>query len=303
MSLLSTTVGPLRLENPTMLAAGVMGISAEQMIAALDGGAGAVVTKSIGLRANDGHPNPTLVETECGYINCMGLPNPGIMDFGEEVRKVARRGIAIGSVYARDARGFASLARRMEGFGTHAIELNLSCPNARGFGAEIGSRASRVEAITRRVKREVSVPVFPKLTPNVGDIASLAGAAEKGGADGVVAINTVRGMRVEPAVGMAVLSNRIGGYSGTGIKPIGVRCVYEIACRVDMPIIGVGGISNGMDALEYMMAGASAVQIGSAVALEGPGIFREICSEIRALLRVYGYRKLSEVVGLAVKQR
>jgi dihydroorotate dehydrogenase (NAD+) catalytic subunit len=300
MASLSATVGKLKLANPTILAAGILGMTAEQMLEALKGGAAAVVTKSIGLRAAEGHPNPTMVDTEVGYLNCMGLPNPGIDDFKPEVEGVAKHdGIVIGSIYAKDAKGFAALARKMESYGASAVELNLSCPHAAGLGAEIGSSPTRVENITRAVKKAVDIPVFPKLTPNVQKIAELALAAEKGRADGIVAINTLKAMAILPEAARPVLSNAYGGYSGPGIKPVGVRCVYEIAGEVDIPIIGVGGISTGRDAVEYIMAGASAVQIGSAVAAHGPGVFAKVCTEIDAFMDANGYKKISDMVGAA----
>jgi dihydroorotate dehydrogenase (NAD+) catalytic subunit len=202
-----------------------------------------------------------VIEFEFGLLNAVGLANPGIEDFKGEF-EIAKKGEVpvIGSIFGKDAGEYAGLAGKMEEYGASAVELNLSCPHAEGLGHEIGAEPKNVEEITKEVKGSVSVPVFPKLTPNVKDIVALADAASKGGADAVVAINSVRAMAISPDTKMPILANKIGGLSGTAIRPIGVRCVYEIWKEVSIPVIGVGGISSGMDALQYLMAGASAVQ-------------------------------------------
>ncbi len=297
---LSASVGKLQLRNPTMLASGILGETAELLLRVADSGAGAVVTKSIGLEPREGHPNPTVVEMEHGLLNAVGLANPGIEIFKEEM-EVATKGDVpvIGSIFGKNVDEFTELAVKMEEFGATAVELNLSCPHAEGLGYEIGADPKNVEEITKGVEGSVSIPVFPKLTPNVKDIVELADAAAKGGADGVVAINTVRAMAISPEARMPILANRIGGLSGTAIRPIGVRCVYEIWKEVPIPVIGVGGISTGMDALEYLMAGASAVQIGSGVWIGGPEVFSRVCKEIEDFLERNGHSSLNDVLGAA----
>lgn len=300
MADLSTSVGKLQLRNPTMLASGILGETAELLLRVADSGAGAVITKSIGLEPREGHPNPTVVEMEHGLLNAVGLANPGIDIFKKEM-EVATKGDVpvIGSIFGKDAGEFTKLAVRMEEYGAAAVELNLSCPHAEGLGFEIGSDPKNVEEITKEVKGSLSIPVFPKLTPNVKDIVELADAAAKGGADGVVAINTIRAMAISPEARMPILANKIGGLSGTAIRPIGVRCVYEIWKEVPIPVIGVGGISTGMDALEYLMAGASAVQIGSGVRIGGPEVFASVCKEIEEFLERNGHSSLNDVLGAA----
>jgi len=300
MADLSTKVGALRLGNPAILASGISDVTAELMLAAIDGGAAAVVTKSIGLKPREGHKNPTVVELENGVLNAMGLPNPGISIYSKEISKVADAGgKVIASVFGKNATEFSFLAKKVQAAGACAVELNLSCPHAKGYGAELGSDPEIVREITSAVKRSVKIPVFPKLTPNVADIAGLAKAAERGGADAVVAINTVKAMKIDPWVAMPVLSNRIGGYSGPAIRPIGVRCVYEIAGAVKIPVIGAGGITNGSDALEYIMAGACAVQIGTAVGPAGTNVFGTVCAELEAFMDARGYRNIKAMVGKA----
>lgn len=297
---ISTSIGKLELKNPTMLASGILGETGELLLRVARSGAGAVVTKSIGLEPREGNLNPTVIELEFGTLNAVGLANPGIQNFRSEIQ-IAKRGNVpiIGSIFGRDSEEFVKLAERMEEYGADAVELNLSCPHAEGLGQEIGAEPEKVEHITREVKGSVSIPVFPKLTPNVKDIVALAGAAHKGGADAVVAINSVRAMAISPEIGMPILANKIGGLSGPAIRPIGVRCVYEIWKEVSIPVVGVGGVSSGLDALEYIMAGASAVQIGAGVGAGGLRIFSEVCKEIEDFLRGNDYKSIKEIIGVA----
>lgn len=290
----------MRMRNPTMLASGILGTTAELLMSAIQGGAGAVVTKSIGKLPREGHPNPTVFEFSCGMLNSMGLPNPGIDEFEKELPKLRDRGIIlIGSVFGTDDAEFSELAIRMENAGASAVELNLSCPHAKGLGAEIGSDPMAIEEITRSVVSSVSVPVIAKLTPNTSDIVALGKAAEKGGASAVAAINTVKAMAVEPYLRKPALGNVIGGLSGQAVKPVGLRCVYELYEALDIPIIGAGGIESGTDAVEYFMVGASAVQIGTAIRKRGMAVFSEICADIEDFLRSEGYSNIGEVRGLA----
>lgn len=290
----------LRLRNPTILASGVLDETAKTMAEVVRAGAGAVVTKSVGMQPREGHPNPCIVELEVGLLNAMGLPNPGIEYFCDEVRAVKREGVTvIGSVIGGSEEELAEVAALMADAGADAIELNLSCPHAKGLGTEIGSTPDNVEKACRASKERLRIPLFAKLTPNTSSISGLAKAAEKGGADAVVAINTLKGMTISPEAGMPILANRFGGLSGPAIRPVGVRCVFEIYDSVEIPVIGVGGISTGRDALEYIMAGASAVQVGTAVWTDGPGVFGSICEEISRFMEGYGYSEVADMVGAA----
>jgi len=292
------------LQNPVILASGICDISAELMLAAIDGGAAAVVTKSIGTEPRAGNKSPSVVETECGLLNAMGLPNPGMDIFQDEISLAADEGaIVIVSIFGKTPTEFAGLARLAEKAGASAIELNLSCPHAKGYGAELGTDPIAVKNVTRAVKRAVKIPVMPKLTPNTDNIVELAVAAEKGGADAIVAINTLKGMKIDIDFARPVLGNRIGGYSGPGIKPVGVRCVYEISGAVKIPVVGVGGIENGLDAVEYIMAGASAVQVGSAVWRRGMNVFGDVAGEMDNFMNVRGYGSIKPMVGIARRQR
>jgi dihydroorotate dehydrogenase (NAD+) catalytic subunit len=300
MTDLSVEVCGLRLKNPTMLASGVLDETAKSMLAIAKAGAGAIVTKSIGREPRAGHPNPTIVELEHGLLNAMGLPNPGIDLFAKEIKEARRGGVPIiGSVFGGTEDEIAELAGRMGDAGVHAVELNLSCPHAKGYGAELGSSPERVERSCMLAKKACNVPVFAKLTPNTSYLTDLAKAAERGGADAIVAVNTLKGMAINAEAGTPVLGNRFGGLSGPAIKPVGIRCVYEIYDAVEIPVIGVGGVTTGTDAVEYIMAGASAVQIGTAVWIRGPEVFSSVCKEMSEFMKRNGYSSVKKMLGVA----
>jgi len=297
---LRTEIAGVRLRNPTMLASGFLDETGGSLLRVFRAGAGAVVTKSIGPEPREGYANPTVVQLDTGLLNAVGLPNPGIEEFTHEVKEaLTGNAVIIGSVYGKDAAEYAQVASRMEDAGVAAIEMNLSCPHAKGLGTEIAQSEEAVKEFTRAVKDAVDLPVFPKLSPNVSDIASFAVAAEKGGADGIVAINTVKAMAIAPELRMPILANRYGGLSGPAIRPIGVRAVFDIYDKVDIPVIGVGGVDSGMAALEYLMAGASAVQIGTALVDQGLGVFERVTKEMNSVLEDIGFKAVSEAVGVA----
>ena len=304
MSHLAVEICGLRLKNPAILAAGILDETGASMRSIAEAGAGAIVTKSVGREPRAGHGNPSVVELSFGLVNAMGLPNPGIEEFANEVKEAKKGGVpVIGSVFAGTEDELAELSSMMEKAGADAVELNLSCPHAKGFGAEIGSTPELVELICRKAKKATRIPVFAKLTPNTSSIATLAKAAEKGGADAVVAINTLKAMAISPEAGMPILANKYGGLSGVAIRPVGVRCVYEIYEAVNIPIIGVGGIASGSDALEYIMAGASAVQIGTGVWTDGPEVFGKVNRELLRFMESHGYKTVRDMVGVAHRAR
>jgi len=298
---LRVNLAGLCLENPTMLASGILGYSAETLKSVAEGGAGAVVTKSVGLKPRSGYANPTVVQVECGLINAVGLPNPGIEEFVKDIgeAKAVLKAPLIVSVYGFSAEEYAVVVERAVKAGADAVELNVSCPHVRETGAEIGQNPKVLAEVVEKVKKSVEKPVFVKLSPNVTDIVEVAEAAAKAGADAITAINTVRAMAIDLETAKPILSNKRGGLSGPAIKPIAVRCVYDIYERVKKPIIGCGGITSWRDAVEFMLAGASAVQIGTAIALKGPSVFRLVTRGINAYLKRKGFRSVSEIVGLA----
>ena len=300
MTSLKVVLAGVEMENPTMLASGIMGETGGSLLAMAKGGAGALVTKSIGSVPRQGHKNPTLVELEYGYMNAMGLPNPGIEAFGDEMYEASKAGIPIvGSVFGSSAEEFASLARRMQEYGAEAVELNLSCPHAKGYGMEVGVDPEVVANIIKEVKQAVVIPVFAKLTPNTHKLIDVAKAAEDAGVDAIVAINTLKAMKIDVDARQPVLSNRYGGLSGPAVRGVGVRCVYELYEALNIPVIGVGGIEDWRSALEYMMAGAVAVQIGSGVGRTGPQVFGDICAGISSYMAQNNLRDITQLVGVA----
>jgi dihydroorotate dehydrogenase (NAD+) catalytic subunit len=300
---LKVNLAGLKLANPTMLASGILGYSAETLESIVEGGAGAVVTKSVCQKPREGYANPTVAQASCGLINAMGLPNPGIDEFVKEIRqaKAVVKVPLIVSVFGYSEEEYAKVAKKAVDAGADAVELNVSCPHVKETGSEIGQNPTILKDVVRKVKAVVSAPVIVKLSPNVTSIAELAETAEKAGADALTAINTVRAMAIDAETTMPILSNRTGGLSGPAVKPIAVRCVYDVFEHVKIPIVGCGGIASWRDAVEFILAGASAVQIGTAIALKGPSVFRAVAHGVDAYLRRNSFESASQAVGLAHK--
>ncbi len=288
---LATSVGSLRLETPLMLASGVLDMTAGSMERCR--AAGAVVTKSVGLEERTGYGNPSVVELEHGVLNAMGLPNPGVECYLEELR-AADVDVVVGSIFGRSSEEFAAVAEAMAPE-VAALELNMSCPHAGSYGAGVPTR--RIPAVVRAVKDAVEVPVWVKL--GADGVLERGEAAVQGGADALVAVNTLKAMRIDVDVAMPVLANVTGGLSGPAIRPVGVRCVWELAGTLDVPVVGVGGVNGAEDVVEYLMAGASAVQIGSSLRYGGVAVFKDICRDLHRWLAEHGYDHVEDVVGLA----
>jgi dihydroorotate dehydrogenase (NAD+) catalytic subunit len=291
----------VRLRNPFLLASGIWGESGESLRGAYDAGAGGVVSKSIGAEPRAGYPNPT-VETfgTWGMLNAMGLPNPGIEEYPAEIAKAIAAGVpVIGSVFAGDAASFADISQRMAATGVPALELNLSCPHAKGLGTEVGSDPAEVERVVRAVVHAVKVPVFAKITPNTADPVALGLAAERAGAAGITAINTLRALAIDPTLRRPVLAHGLGGLSGAAVKPVGLAIVWQLYEALRIPILGVGGIRTVTDAVEYALAGARAVQVGTAVAFDGIGVFGRLERELPERLDSLGFASWSDAVGAA----
>jgi dihydroorotate dehydrogenase (NAD+) catalytic subunit len=283
-------VGGVTLDNHLLLAAGVLGTTGASLARMHSLGAGGVVTKSIGPHPKEGHAGPCLVVLKDGIINAMGLPNPS-KEFVGEIADLAGKPV-VASIFGGTPEEFAEVASWFSGK-VSGFELNLSCPHAEGYGAAIGSDPQLVEACTRAVSK-TGIPTWVKLTPNVTDITAIGEAAEAGGASAIVAINTLKAMRISTGLRRPVLGNRFGGLSGPAIFPVAVRCVYELyeSCRI--PIIGCGGIASADNVIEMMMAGARAVEIGSAVYTD-VNIFEKIRNELYAKTGVTG----EDIVGCA----
>jgi len=293
-------IAGLKLANPTMLAAGILGMSGLTLKRVAKAGAGAVVTKSFGLKPRSGYSNPTVVQVESGLINAMGLPNPGIKHFAQEMRETKGIGVpVIVSIYAFTPHEFSIVSREAVKAGAAGLELNVSCPHTEKTGAEIGQDPRLVEEVVEEVRKNVEEPVFVKLTPNVASIAEVAKAAERAGADAVTAINTVKAMAINIETARPILGNKVGGLSGLAIKPVAIRCVYEICEAVKIPVVGCGGINTWHDAVEFMEAGASAVQMGTAIATRGLEVFKQVTEGIEAFLEKKRFGSVKEIVGLS----
>ena len=301
---LEVELSGLKLKNPTVLASGFLGISGKLLKRVAKAGAGAVTTKSIGKEPRTGHPNPTVLEFDHGIINAVGLSNPGYEKFKEEI-PIAKQGQVpvLASIFAGNPEDFAFLAKEMEDANADAIELNISCPNlapGEKIGEVIGKNPDLSYEVVKAVKKSVNIPVITKLTPNVNDIKVIAESVEKAGTDIISAINTVGpGIIIDVETAKPVLANKFGGLSGPAIHPIAVKCVYDIYETVKVPIIGIGGISHGKDAIEMMMAGASAVGIGTVIYYRGIDVFKKVCDEMTEFLESHGYSSLEEIRGLA----
>jgi len=301
---LSVEFAGIKLPNPTILASGILGVSGEILIRVSRAGAGAVVSKSFNRKGREGYRNPSFIEVHGGFLNALGIPNPGMEEMREEVETASKQGVpVIASVFGFDAEEFAESAAMGERGGAIAVELNVSCPHVKEVGVEIGQRPLVVAEVTRAVKSRVRVPVFVKLSPNVTDITEIARAAESAGADALTAINTVLGTAVEVDSGFPILGGVLGGLSGPSIHPIALRAVYQLRRAVRIPIIGVGGIEDWRGAVQMMMAGASAVQIGSAITSKGLSVFRDVTTGIGKFLELKGYRSVSEIVSMATTHK
>ena len=297
----------VQLPNPLILASGILGTEAELLARVARAGAGAVTAKSCSPQPRAGHRNPTVLAWEHGLINAVGLANPGVeAELGELQRARIMLGplgaALIASAFADTVEGFAQVAARLVEAKPDLIEVNISCPNVHDeFGTPFAADPVAAAEVTAAVKEAVAgaAPVLIKLSPNVTDIAAIACAVAEAGADGISAINTLTGMIIDVHARRPILANRTGGLSGPAIRPLAVRCVYDLYEAVDVPIVGVGGVDSGRDAVEMIMAGATAVGIGSAVYGEGPEAFCRIADEMRALIAELGYETVDEMCGAA----
>ena len=296
---LETDIG-IKLGNPFILASGILDENGYTIQRILESGAGVAVTKSIGSSERKGFDPPVVYSDDNFTINAIGLSNPGIENYGDEIKIALRAGKpVIGSIFGQSPEEFAELAKRMENYGASGVELNLSCPHVNGYGMEVGSDPELVTAIVEEVKSRINIPVYAKLSPNTSDMIKQADAASK--CDGYVLINTLKAMKIDINARMPVLSNIYGGLSGKSIKPVGIRYVYEVKRETGKPVIGVGGINTAEDAIEYIMAGASAVQIGSVLSSRGISVFRDLSEGLRNYMEMNSIEKVEDLVGVAIR--
>jgi dihydroorotate dehydrogenase (NAD+) catalytic subunit len=306
---LSCSIAGVRLKNPLVLASGIWGTSPALLERAARKGAGAVTAKTCTPQPRRGHGNPTAVDWGHGLINAMGIPNPGAEEETELLREakkiLAPLGVPlIASVSADTAEGFSAAAAAVARAGPDLIEVNVSCPNVRAEHGEIfAADPVAAAAATLAVKSATRIPCLLKLAPNVPSIAAIARAVVEAGADAITAINTMPGMLIDAESGSPVLANVTGGISGPALKPIALRCVFETAGAVDVPIIGTGGVISGTDTAEMIMAGAAAVGVGSALVYRGEDALSLILEEFSLWMEVRGFQSLEEIRGAARRNR
>jgi len=298
---LFTSIGSIKLARPTILASGILGISLDVFNRIYQAGAGAVVSKSLSKEPWDGYPNPTIFGVKGGgWINAVGLSNPGAPNFAKMISSNKDVPIIV-SLVGSIPKDFEFMIKQFEDIKVLAFELNLSCPHVAKVGLEVGDDPDLVKKIVKTVKSKTDVPVIAKVGLGTTNYLDTVDAACKAGIDAITAINTLRAMAIDVETERPILSNKIGGLSGTPIKPVAVRCVYEISSQYDIPIIGCGGISSWDDAVEFILAGASAVQIGSAVGDNWISVFDDINKGILQYMEKKGFSKIEDMVGRAKK--
>ncbi len=296
---LAVQLGPLRLKNPVMSASGTFGYGKEYSSFLDLRALGAVVVKGISLKPRAGNPPPRIVETAGGMMNAIGLENVGVEKFLEAKLPFLRElGVpVIVNIFGNTLEEYRELAARLSGAeGVCAIEINVSCPNVKEGGMVFGTDPKMTEAVVRAVRTVTTLPVITKLTPNVTSISELAKAAEGGGSDIISCINTLAAMAVDVFSRRPRLANVVGGLSGPAVKPVAIRCVYEVTRAVKCPVIGIGGIGSATDALEFLLAGASAVQVGTAN-FTNPAVMSDIIEGISRFLAVEAIEDINSFIG------
>jgi dihydroorotate dehydrogenase (NAD+) catalytic subunit len=302
---LEVVLGRLRLKNPVLVASGTFGYVREMASFVQIERLGGVIPKTVTFRPRAGNPTPRTVETASGLLNAIGLDNDGIGHFLEHHLPYLRTlGTAVvANIAGEDEDQFVSMAAMLEGQeGLSAVELNISCPNV-SHGLDLGVDAAAVGRLVSRVRTVCSLPILAKLTPNVTDVVPIARAAADGGADAVSLVNTFKGMAVDWRKRRPILANDIGGLSGPAIKPLALRMVWDVARALPgFPIVGIGGIANAQDALEFLVAGASAVQVGTATFYD-PCASERLIDDMTRLLDESGVRSVREIVGTLTSNR
>ncbi len=291
----------LSLANPVMTASGTFGYGTEYSHLFDIQRLGAIVCKGTSLEPREGNPQPRLAETACGVLNSIGLQNIGVKAVIRDKAPIwaSWRVPVIVNIVGETVKDYARLAGELEGVaGISGIEVNIGCPNIKAGGAEFGARPKSAAAVTAAVKAATSLPVLVKLTPNTADIAGVAKAVAAAGADAISLINTPRGMAIDISRRRPLLGNITGGLSGPAIKPIALYMVYTVAGAVDVPVVGVGGITTASDALEFIMAGASAIQVGTAN-FTNPRAPLDILEGIEQFMEKEGIEDIAELIGVA----
>jgi dihydroorotate dehydrogenase (NAD+) catalytic subunit len=300
---LSVNIKSLHLQNPTILASGILGLNIDTLKRVANNGAGAVTIKSLTLEPRKGHNSPIIVEFEGGFMNAVGYTNPGIIKGMEIISKWDERIPLITSIVGSCINDFVKISEKIAEVETAAVEIALSCPHTPGYGLMAGQGTVEATAeITKTVRKIIKVPLIIKLSPSVSAIGDIAKAAESEGADAINMGNTVGpGMKIDINRASPILGFKIGGMSGPAIKPITIRSVYDLYRAVKIPIIATGGITYGEDVIEAMMAGATAVGIGTGIYYRGMNIFKKVCRETENWMKKHDYKDLNNLRGLAHK--
>jgi len=299
-NMLAIDLAGIHLKNPLLLASGFLGISQEIFNRLYHDGLGAIVSKSISLSPLDGYKGPTVVSLgEKGYLNAVGLANPGSDVFAHEIMN--NQIPLIVSIVGSSQLDFPKLISKFDKLNILGYEINLSCPHVAKMGMEVGDDLDLVTKIIKTIKSKTKKPVIVKVGIGNTDVLKLASKIQESGADAITAINTIRAMAINVETGIPILSNKVGGLSGIPLKPIGVRCVFEITKKVNIPVIGCGGIFTWEDAVEYILAGATAIELGSVIGFEGLNAFNEIKLGITRYLEKKNCKNIKEIIGLAHK--
>ncbi len=295
---LTTKIGQLTLKNPVIAASGTFGFGREMAAYQDLENLGGICSKGLTLKPRLGNPPPRVAETRCGMLNSVGLQNPGLDAFlNNELPFMQQCGCRIiANIAGHETDEYLEMCRQLNDSPVDAIELNLSCPNVKEGCMTIGSNARLIEKLVAAARQVTSKPLWAKLTPNVTSIADMAKAAEAGGADAVVMINTLLGLAIDRQTRRPILRNNTGGLSGPAIKPVALRMVAEANQAIKIPIIGVGGIMSGADALEFLIAGASAVEVGTAN-LINPTACQDIIAEMALIAEADQIEAVADYIG------
>ena len=300
MADMKVTLCGIELDNPVIPASGTFGYGYEYAELYDINILGAFSFKGTTREPRFGNPTPRIAECTAGLINAVGLQNPGVdRVIAEELHKLEKcfHKKVIANVSGFSVEDYACTCAKLDACPQVGwLEVNISCPNVHGGGMSFGTSPEAAAEVTRAVKAVATKPVFIKLTPNVTDIVSIAKACEEAGADGISLINTMLGMRIDLRTRKPVIANKMGGFSGPAIFPVAVRMVYQVAHAVNIPVVGMGGVSSAEDVIEMMLAGASAVQIGAAN-LTDPYVCRNIVRELPEAMKKYGITDLKEIIG------
>ena len=298
MADLRVEVAGVSFKNPVIPASGAFGFGREYEKMYPLSRLGGISCKGMTLRPQDGNPPPRVAETPSGMLNSVGLQNPGIDYFIQhELPNLATKGtVIIANVAGHTIEDCVEIAQKLEGTAVDMIELNISCPNVKQGGAAFGVSCEAASAITKAVRDASTKPLMVKLSPNVTDIVAIAKGVEAAGADAVSLINTLLGMRIDVNTRRPILKNNVGGLSGPAVFPVAVRMVWQVANAVSIPVVGMGGVASGRDAIEMMMAGASAVQVGAAIFAD-PYAPLKIIEEMEQWLDQHGVSSVKEIIG------